>query len=178
MVDTLCTALRLRLGCVVARVERLAAYGPLLASMDAEAVAWARKAVPAALIPDTATLEQIARGRGAGALNINLSSTRHLVICMQGILLGVPVKDRYDISLNAGESGAPLPSSLNGRSRGNSVEETAAVATMRSKGATGSNATSWIARKGRCDALLSLCNSFAQLAASQGYSSSSTERYK
>jgi hypothetical protein len=129
VVDTVTAALRSRLGGVLVRIDRLATFGPLLASMDAEAVAWARRAFPADLVPDAATLEDLAKGR-ARAVNINLASTRHLVISMQGILLAVPVTERYGSGASSGEGG------------------------------------SWLERKGKCDALLSLCNSFSHLAAS------------
>jgi hypothetical protein len=134
VVDVVTAALRNRLGGVVARIDRLAVFGPLLAAMDAEAVSWARKALPGDFTPDSAALEDIARGR-ARAVNINLASTRHLVISMQGVLLAVPVTERYG---NPGANGAI-------------------------GGAAGGVSSSWLERKGKCDALLSLCNSFSHL---------------
>ncbi len=128
VVDVVTSSLRTRMGGVVARVDRLPMFGPLLSTMDAEAVSWARKALPAEAVPDSAALEDIAKGRSR-AVNINLASTRHLVISMQGILLAVPVSERYQQS-----------------------------------GSSGSTGSSWLERKGKCDALLSLCNSFSHIA--------------
>lgn len=141
LVDTLTEILRARLGGIVARIDRLSIFGPLIASMDAEAIGWARKALPAEYSPEPNVLEDIAKGR-VKAVNINLVSTRHLVMTMQGILLAVPVVDRYSSS----PVGGATPNSLG------------------SGGAEGSNlASSWLERKSKCDALLSLCNSFSQL---------------
>jgi hypothetical protein len=139
VVDVVTAALRNRLGGVVARIDRLAVFGPLLAAMDAEAVSWARKALPGDFTPDSAALEDIARGK-ARAININLASTRHLVISMQGVLLAVPVTERYGAPKD-GEAGTAVTNS-------------------------------WLERKSKCDALLSLCNSFSHL--SGGKSSSRT----
>lgn len=125
VVDTVTAALRARLGGVLMRIDRLSTFGPLLAAMDAEAVTWARRAFPADAAIDLATLEEVSKGR-VRAVNVNLASTRHLVISMQGILLAVPVTERYT-NTSSGEG------------------------------------SSWLERKGKCDALLSLCNSFSHL---------------
>lgn len=147
--DTLTEILRGRLGGIVARIDRLSIFGPLIASMDTEAIGWARKALPAEYSPEPSTLEDIAKGR-VKAVNINLISTRHLVMTMQGILLAVPVVDRYTSSPTPPGPGA------------------AAASSPLSSGAEGSSnlASSWLERKSKCDALLSLCNSFSQLSSS------------
>ena len=131
VVDAVTASLRTRMGGVIARIDRLVMFGPLLATMDGEAVSWARKALPTEFAPDSVTLDDIAKGR-ARAVNINLASTRHLVISMQGILLAVPVSERYQQSNN-----------------------------------TEGGISSWLERKGKCDALLSLCNSFSHVSSAQ-----------
>ena len=148
--------------------------------MDAEAVAWARRAVSAGAAESggvgvgvgggdsnrhvgktsNAVSKDISRGALSDEsdgivsdlaaicrdLNINIASTRHLVICVQSNLLAVPNHLR-----NASGGGGDV-------SAGVGVGELGA-AQQQSAGGGGSN---WFDRKTRCDALLSLCKYFAQ----------------
>ena len=151
--DTLIEALRSRMGQILARIDRLPAFGPLIAAMDAEAVAWARgavtttvpvkashsgnlqaeKAAAASLDDREADLMAICKG-----LNINIASTRHLVICVQSNLLNVPANLR--------------------RPPSNAIDEAPSLTDAYSNSA----AVTWFQRKTRCDALLALCKYFAQ----------------
>ena len=151
--DTLIEALRSRMGQILARIDRLPAFGPLIAAMDAEAVAWARgavtttvpvkashsgnlqaeKAAAASLDDREADLMAICKG-----LNINIASTRHLVICVQSNLLNVPANLRRP------------PSSA--------IDKAPSLSDAYSNSA----AVTWFQRKTRCDALLALCKYFAQ----------------
>lgn len=174
VLDTLIEALRRRLGLILSRIDQLPAFGPLIAAMDAEAVAWARNAVSkeeyeALLGSDTVSGSgsssggsgkhaaggvnaASSRGEDAGKssiadslvsdlaaicknLNINIASTRHLVICVQSNLLNVPVNLRSATTNIPAEM--PMWSDSNVK-------------------------TSWFERKTRCDALLTLCKYFAQ----------------
>lgn len=135
MVDTVIQGLRLRMGALVARLEQLPSYGPLLASMDADALTWARRALSgaaeAAIVGNTKMLENIAQGKER-ALNLDLAATRHLIICIQSVLLAVPVRERHGTGLE----------DESGRVASNVV-------------------SSWIEQKSRCDALLTLCKTFS-----------------
>lgn len=42
VLDTLIEALRVRLGSILCHIDQRPTFGPLIAAMDAEAVAWAR----------------------------------------------------------------------------------------------------------------------------------------
>lgn len=182
VLDTLIEALRRRLGLILSRIDQLPSFGPLIAAMDAEAVAWARNAISK---EEYATLNsnvvgggggggagvEVSNGRGGGSaggaaggggaaaaqragrsttvgeslvsdlaavckgLNINIASTRHLVICVQSNLLNIPVNMR--------SATTNIPAELPNWSD-SSVK------------------TSWFERKTRCDALLTLCKYFAQ----------------
>ena len=92
VVDRVTHALRIRVGGGLARIDRLPAFGPVVASLDADAVAWARSA---ALPVEASVVEQVARGQ-APALGIDLPATRHLVLLLQGLLLSTPVAARND----------------------------------------------------------------------------------
>jgi len=73
------------------------------------------------------------------SLNVNIASTRHLIICVQSILMNVPINVR-------------TPSESGGVSHSGSVTHTPAQVVK----------TSWFERKTKCDALLTLCKYFAQ----------------
>lgn len=170
MLDTLIEALRRRLGLILSRIDQLPAFGPLIAAMDAEAVAWARNAVSkeeyeALLSSDSGSGGSGGSGKHAAGgasgtssraddvgkssadslvsdlaaicknLNINIASTRHLVICVQSNLLNVPV--------NLRSATTNIPAEMPNWSDSNVK-------------------TSWFERKTRCDALLTLCKYFAQ----------------
>lgn len=81
------------------------------------------------------------------SLNINMASTRHLVICVQSNLLNVPANLRR-APANAQDE---VPALSDG------YGSSAAAASSSS-----SAATTWFQRKTRCDALLALCKYFAQ----------------
>jgi hypothetical protein len=162
VLDTLIEALRRRLGMILFRIDQLPAYGPLIAAMDAEAVIWARSAVTAAgadraslgvpplgAVPVGHALDYDSGGAFTAeegesdlvgicrSLNINVASTRHLIICVQSNLLNVPANLR--------------------RASPNAPEEAPALSSGGS-----SASTTWFQRKTRCDALLTLCKYFAQ----------------
>ena len=69
------------------------------------------------------------------SLNVNIASTRHLIICVQSTLMNVPINMR-----STSDSG------------GVSQFSTAASSVK----------TTWFERKTKCDALLTLCKYFAQ----------------
>lgn len=151
VLDTLIEALRRRLGLILCRIDQLPSFGPLIAAMDAEAVAWARNAISKeeylALLNGADSGQSSAPSRAAGgnlvtdlaavckSLNINIASTRHLVICVQSNLLNIPVHLR--------SATTNIPAEMPNWS-------------------DSSAKTSWFERKTRCDALLTLCKYFAQ----------------
>jgi hypothetical protein len=115
-------------------------FGPTIVSMDSEAVNWARRAaqISSNSPPPSGGLLEVR----AKHVNINLSSTRHLIITLQGMLLAVPVKNRR------------------------SAENTTTISTIASNSigyagdAEDERSSTWFERKRKCDALLSLCASF------------------
>jgi hypothetical protein len=86
MVDLILQGVRRLLGDVIAKIEHIAAYGPLLAAMDADSLAWCRGAVG---VPDITVVKAIACGESK-AVTFDLLATRHLVLRMQACLLAVP----------------------------------------------------------------------------------------
>jgi hypothetical protein len=161
VLDTLIEALRRRMGLILSRIDQLPFFGPLIAAMDAEAVAWARGAVVGigggvavvhsaheASALDYDGVSQATGEEGESdlvgicrSLNINIASTRHLVICVQSNLLNVPASMR--------------------RAPANALDEAPALSSGYGA-STSSGTTTWFQRKTRCDALLALCKSFAQ----------------
>jgi hypothetical protein len=161
VLDTLIEALRRRMGLILSRIDQLPFFGPLIAAMDAEAVAWARGAVVgtgggmavAHSAHEASALDFDAMSQATGeegesdlvgicrSLNINIASTRHLVICVQSNLLNVPASMR--------------------RAPANALDEAPALSSGYGA-STSSGTTTWFQRKTRCDALLALCKSFAQ----------------
>lgn len=73
-------------------------------------------------------------------LNVNIASTRHLIVCVQSALMNVPINMRT--------------SSENSSSGG--------VHNVNSTDAAAGGKTTWFERKTECDALLTLCKYFAQ----------------
>lgn len=139
IVDLICAALRKRIGEVVAVMEKSPVFGPFVARMDAEAVDWVLKAVQK---------NKIDLGKNDYAMNINIPSTRHLIISLQGILLGIPLEKRgfiYDDMFTL----HPSLKWLKSFERDENVAKT------------------WFEKKGKCDALLSLSTSLAQKLSSQ-----------
>ncbi len=82
-IDTATSGLRMRIGSLISRVDRLPHYGRLLLLLDAEAVAWARSSVT--LPPDPMVIDRIASGRQS-PLDFSIPGTRHLVIYLQSML--------------------------------------------------------------------------------------------
>eukprot|EP01038_Epipyxis_sp_PR26KG_P010056 gene10056-13516_t len=148
MFDTLSTILRMRLGNVISRIDRVPAYGPLLASMDSEVVAWVKKAIistennPGILRKDKPT-------------NINLTSTRHLVLILKGYLLAVPLHERDRVErMNRG---------IYNSSHAATDEFKVLLRSMGAIGLpVGSVSDTWNERNTKCDALLSICESLKQ----------------
>ena len=71
---------------MISKIEHIAAYGPLLASIDADTLAWCRAAVGTA---DITVVKAIACGESK-AVTFDLLATRHLILRMQACLLAVP----------------------------------------------------------------------------------------
>ncbi len=88
--DRVVGALRVRIGTTISNIDHLSSFGHILALMDSEALAWTRGAVGP---PDAKLVDMIATGK-AKAISFNLSTTRHLVLCMQTFLLVVDGVDR------------------------------------------------------------------------------------
>jgi hypothetical protein len=142
VVDTLISAVRFRIGGLLVHLERHAvSHGSLLASLDSEAATWAKLAVPskASISPIALKYE-------------DLSSSRRLIIMVQGLLFAVPANMRRESV--AGESRVLLGSSDN--------ELGAEVRARLEAGLGLTRNSSWLERKTRCDALLSLCNTLMQ----------------
>lgn len=71
-------------------MERIPACGPLLASLDPQAVAWVRESVGP---PDRAVIDGILKGK-IKVVNFDVPSTRHLVIRVQALLFAVAIGSR------------------------------------------------------------------------------------
>jgi hypothetical protein len=91
VVDCVTVGLRVRLGLCISRIDRIPAFGMLIISMDAAAVAWARSVVTAP--PDPVVVSRIASGKQS-PVDFDVSSTKHLVTRTQGLLLAVPAASR------------------------------------------------------------------------------------
>lgn len=143
VVDALISIVRYRLGGLVISLERHAAtHGALLASLDSEAVAWVKLAIATHKSCSVASI---------AFKSEDLSSSRHLIISVQSLLIAVPVHLRKEDvvegeAVTGGKEGAP-PSELRTR-----IEQNLGL----------SHCASWLERKTRCDALLGLCNTLLQ----------------
>lgn len=146
IMDVLISIVRFRLGSLITNLERHAStHGTLLASMDSEAMAWVKLAVTSH------------KGCSIAPMSFrtdDLSSARQLIIYIQGLLFAVPVNLRkQELSLSM------WLASLYG-----SRDETI-VSLMRSRVEMGlalSRYMTWLERKAKCDALLSLSNILLQ----------------
>lgn len=149
LVETISRAMRKRLGNVVGTIDRIPEFGSLLAAIDAEAAAWAKKAVSreelstlSANAENAVVVDELLKGNFA-VIGANLTSIRHLVICMQGILLAIPMKDRTTTVVD--DTAASTTTAAT------EVAEFLRLETV-----------VWHDSKGRCDALLSLVDSLLQ----------------
>ena len=90
-VDCVISGLRHRIGLCISRIDHIPAYGRLMISMDAAAVAWVRSAITAP--PDSKIIARITNNKQK-AIDFDVSATRHLVLRIQGLLLSVPTANR------------------------------------------------------------------------------------
>lgn len=153
VVDIIISAVRFRLGYLIAGLEQQAAlYSAILSTMDSEAAAWAKAAV------------QLKVGCLVSAIALRsdeVSSSRQLIVFLEGLLQTMPQDSRQitmpiqGINLNDGGINKPSWTRLEtqlGLSR----------------------CSSWLERKTRCDALLTLSTSLLQVATPSSSSSSAS----
>ena len=87
LVDCVTAGLRHRIGLCISRIDHIPMYGLLIISMDAAAVAWVRSVIT--VPPDPMVISRISNGKQR-AVDFDISATRHLVMRIQGLLLGIP----------------------------------------------------------------------------------------
>lgn len=188
VLDLLISSCRERLGQLLLQMEKIPAYGPMLAAMDAEALQWVKQfPSTASIINATASSNSAANNAGNGGgmssggsekasgqggivtakskssgnissgavVQVDISSIRRLTIFLQSILITVPIKDRDVLAI------AP----------GSNTQASAKILAIASLFGY-IRYTSWIERKSRCDALLSLCNAMVPLSAARKKTSS------
>lgn len=86
VVDCITEKIRARLGTTMSRMDSLPACADLIPLLDPDAAGWCKEGVPA---PEATVLEAITRGRCRMA-EYAPSTTKHLVIRVQALLLSIP----------------------------------------------------------------------------------------
>ena len=92
MVDCITEKLRVRLGATIVRIENISGCAELVPLLDPDAASWCKDHIPPS---DVAVLEAISRGRSR-ITEYNPTTTKHLVIRIQALLLSVPSARRDD----------------------------------------------------------------------------------
>jgi hypothetical protein len=193
-VDMLISIARQRLGNMMLQIEKIPSYGPMLAAMDAEALQWVKhfpKNQSSILIsgqglnedgrgmigtgggssPNSPTTGSGGGNTGAGGgvmtakskssgnsssgavVQFDISSTRRIIIFLQSLLIDVPTREREVESM---------------------IDMQSVANRMISYLISFTRYHTWVERKSRCDALLSLCNSMVPLSAARKKTSSSS----
>lgn len=178
-VDMLISIARQRLGNMMIQIEKIPSYGPMLAAMDAEALQWVKhfpKNLQSALMnsgetggsggmsgsgPNSpaggnvvTTKSKSSGNSSSGAVvQFDISSTRRIIIFLQSLLIDVPTREReIETLIDTNSLSHRVISYLMSFTRYHT----------------------WVERKSRCDALLSLCNSMVPLSAARKKTSSSS----
>ncbi len=178
-VDMLISIARQRLGNMMIQIEKIPSYGPMLAAMDAEALQWVKhfpknqQSILASIADNgnsgmggsgpnspaggggivTAKSKSSGNSSSGAVVQFDISSTRRIIIFLQSILIDVPTRERE------------LETMIDPESLSNRIINFL-IAFTRYR--------TWIERKSRCDALLSLCNSMVPLSAARSKKSSSS----